>query len=130
MRMQSIVAIVLALTLAAPVAAAAQTAPDVTGTWTGKFTFERDGKPGEEGAHVVLAQKGADVTGTAGPTAERQFPISNGKIETTKAGTTLTFDTGRQGSYTHFDLKLVNGKLTGIVTDEGRKLTLELARAK
>lgn len=123
------------LVISSIVAEAWQTvAPNLTGTWTGKsFIAKESGPPGEEGLYAVLRQTGTDVTGTVGPSAERQQDISKGKVATTKDGTTLTFDTGRAGHVIHFELKLVDGKLKGPVKDETypeTKLTVELQRAK
>ena len=136
-RKQRLALVVIALLTAT--AHAAQTpapppAPNLTGTWLGKAIATKDGAPGsEEGLYAVLQQVGADVTGTVGPSADRQQDITKGKVTTTKDGTTVAFDTGRSGHVIHFELKLIDSKLKGAVKDETypeTKITLELQRAK
>jgi hypothetical protein len=82
-----------------------------------------------------LTQKAAEVTGTAGPSPDRQFPLSNGKVATVKGVTTVTFDaTQPNGLVMKFDLKLVDGRLQGQVTAERdgqkREGAVDLGRAK
>lgn len=120
------------LIAAAPVSAFQAKPVDVTGTWTGTLT--PSGSPGGSG-HLELKQKGTDVTGTAGPRPERQFPISNGKLTTVKGVTALTFDlTQPNGGVMKFDLKVVEGRLKGTVAMEenGQKQegTADFGRAK
>jgi hypothetical protein len=78
--------------------------------------------------HMVAKQTGADFTGTAGPSAERQWQIVKGKVATTKEGTTVTFDVASDGPVIHFELKLVEGRLKGGAKAEqdGRKLNAEI----
>jgi hypothetical protein len=128
------IALGLALILSsAPLLAFQAPAPDLTGTWTGKFTMTNKEGTKEEGAHVVLKQTKADLSGTAGPSAERQFPINTGKVTTTKGETTVVFETGREGHVITFELKLVEGRLKGAVRDQfypDNKMTAELQRQK
>jgi hypothetical protein len=77
--------VLLALLLIAPVAGA-QT--DLTGTWTGPFIMTMDGQTRDDTAMMVLKHKGAELTGTAGPNAEQQWPIVKGKVD----GASLEFD--------------------------------------
>lgn len=101
---------------------------DLTGTWAGSFMLNLDGQTEEETAHMVLKQKGAELTGTAGPNAEKQWPISKGKVE---AGT-ATFEVQSDGPLIAFSLKIVDGHLKGDAKaeHEGRKMTgvLDLLR--
>jgi len=116
-----------------PLLAIQGTAPDLTGTWTGKFTMTNKEGTKEESAHVSLKQTKTDLSGTAGPSAERQFPINAGKVTTTKGETTVVFDTGREGHVITFELKLVDGRLKGAVRDQfypDNKMTVELQRQK
>ena len=123
----------VALLIAVSSLSAFQAKPiDVTGVWTGTAT----GSAGQAGgAHIALKQKGAEVTGTAGPAADRQQPISNGKIATVKGVTSLTFDvTQPSGPVLTFALRLVEGRLKGTATGEAdgqkREMTIDVGRAK
>jgi hypothetical protein len=122
---------------AASAALASQTkAPDLTGTWTGTFTSTTStGEPDEDPAHLVLKQTGSELTGTGGPSPERQMPITNGKVTTAKGVTGVTFEVTEGGSVTiKFDLKLVDGRLKGnaVAEMEGRQRTavLDVGRSK
>ena len=80
----------VALLIAASTLSAFQAKPiDLTGTWTGTFTRSTGGDPGQ--AHIVLKQKGTEVTGTAGPGADNQVPIANGKVGPITASLTAEF---------------------------------------
>src|SRR5262245_39060983 len=129
----------LALSLAVLVTAssalfAAQAKPvDLTGVWTGTLT-PSGGSAG--GAHLALKQKGAELTGTAGPGAEKQTAIANGKVSTVKGVTSVTFDaTQSSGAVMKFNLKVVEGRLKGNVTVEANgekrgEATLDVGRQK
>ncbi len=124
----------VALLIAASPVSASQAKPiDVTGVWTGTFS-PADGDPG--GAHIDLKQKGAEVTGTAGPGADRQAAITNGKVTTVKGVTSVTFDaTQPNGLVLKFDLKLVDGRLKGKAnaetpSGEKREAAVDVGRAK
>ena len=117
--------VLLALLLIAPVAGA-QT--DLTGTWTGPFIMTMDGQTRDDTAMMVLKHKGAELTGTAGPNAEQQWPILKGKVD----GASLEFDVQSDEPLIHFSLKLVEGHLKGVAKAEhdGHKLsaTVDLQR--
>jgi hypothetical protein len=117
--------VLLALLLIAPVAGA-QT--DLTGTWTGPFIMTLDGQTRDDTALMVLKQKGTELTGTAGPNADQQWPILKGKVD----GTSVEFDVQSDEPLIHFSLKLVDGHLKGEAKAEqdGRKFsaTLDLQR--
>ena len=123
----------VALLIAASTLSAFQAKPgDVTGVWTGTLT-RSGGDP--DGAHLDLKQKGAELTGTAGPAADRQVAIANGKVTTVKGVTSVVFDaTQPNGMVMKFDLKVVEGRLKGNVTAErsGKKIeaVLDVGRAK
>jgi hypothetical protein len=109
---------ILLLTLAAGGLVAA----DVTGVWTGTFTPDGD-EPGP--AHLVLKQEGAKLTGTAGPRAEEQIEIRNGKVEDGK----LTFEVANNKATMKFVLKLEGDEIKGDVSRErdGQVQTAKLA---
>ena len=116
---------------------APQSAPaTITGTWTGTLKGSVDGESkAEERALMILKQDGAVLTGTAGPSTNEQWAIAKGKVSTTKEGTVVTFELANDsGMLMLFDLKLVQGKLTGVAKAEreGKKLTavIDLERSK
>ncbi len=107
-------------------AALTVTGADVTGTWTGTLTVTtRDGTQADRPAHLVLKQEGARVTGTAGPDANEQHPIENGKSENGK----LTFDLPTGETIMKFALNHDENEIRGDVSRErdGRTETAKLA---
>jgi hypothetical protein len=91
------------------------------------------GNPGT--ARMDLKQKGAELTGTAGPSAQSQSPIANGKVTTLKGVTSVVFDAAQNnGPSIHFALTLVEGHLKGKATGDqnGQKIEadVDVARAK
>ncbi len=95
-------------------------ADDFTGKWSGKNTFVQAGAKQENAAYAILKQEGTSLTGTIGPDATHQWPISNAKFEATKDGQTLLFtlehtSTGSDPiSFTAtYNLRLVNAHLVG-----------------
>ena len=123
----------VAVLMAASTLSAFQAKPvDVTGVWTGTFT-RSTGDQSE--AHFDLKQKGAEVTGTAGPGLDRMVEISNGKVTTVKDVTSVTFDaTQPNGLVLKFDLKVTDGRLKGKATadanGEKREALIDVGRAK
>ena len=123
----------LVILYAASTLSAFQAKPvDLTGTWTGTLT--PDGGPGGS-AHIELKQKGADLTGTCGPSPQQQTAITAGKVTTANGVTTVTFESvPGTGAVMKFDLKVVDGRLKGNVTLErdGQKKSgaLDVGRAK
>lgn len=91
--------IVLAATLTLAWAAGG----DFSGKWSGSAP---DG-PGD--MYVVLHQEGSRLTGSAGPTESKQFPILNGTVE----GDHLVFEIKMGGGTIHFDLVSAGAELTG-----------------
>ena len=98
--------VLLALLLIAPVVGAQA---DLTGTWTGPFIMTMDGETRDDTAMMVLKHKGAELTGTVGPNAERQWPIVKAKAD----GASAEFDVQSDGPLVHFSMKLVDGHLKG-----------------
>ena len=124
----------VALLIAAATLSAFQAKPvDLTGVWTGTFTPTTGN---QSGAHIDLKQKGAEITGTAGPTADQQVPLANGKVTTVKGVTSVTFDAMPPGgSGLKFNLTLVEGRLKGKATGtndsgEKREAAIDVGRAK
>ena len=105
-------------------------AADVTGKWSGTFTFD-NGNNGT--AMVVLKQSGAVVTGTAGPVEDQQWPIQNGKV----AGNKITCEVKSpdDGVLYKIDLTLAGDSLKGDISaaaPDGQimKGKIEISRAK
>ena len=104
-------------------------AADVSGKWSG--TFERTGPDGEtkmSSSYMNLKQTGDEITGTAGPDENRQWPITNGKIE----GDKITFEVQTDNPLLKFELRLIDGHLKGEARGEkdGKtmKAVLDLTR--
>lgn len=94
---------------------AAQAKPlDLTGKWNGTFIVTVNGEQDDDLAFLSFTQKGADLTGTAGPSLEEQWPIVNGKVD----GTKVTFGAQTGGPLIKFALTLVDGRLKGEATAE------------
>ena len=112
--MKKLVAVALLLALFVP-AVAAQTADSFTGKWEGTFTRQRpDGTEDKNDVVFNLAQKGAVLTGTTGPT-EQQWEIAKGAV---KAGT-ATFEVQQpNGPLFKFTLTIVKGRLQGDMVGE------------
>lgn len=68
----------LACLLLAAVLFAVAATPDISGKWSGTFSPENGD---QNSAYLVLKQSGNTVTGTAGPDADTQWTISEGKID-------------------------------------------------
>ncbi len=103
-------------------AATSLIAADATGRWTGTLT-PPDG--GQHPALLVLKQDGVKLTGTAGPNADEQIPIVNGKAE----NGSLYFEISKEGVIMKFTLKHEGDEITGDITREreGEKQTARLA---
>ena len=107
--MKILAVLALAVLTLAPVHA--QT-PDLTGKWTGTMTRTApDGRTQSIDFMCDLTQKGKVLTGTAGPNADRQWPIEKGGA--VDAGK-VTFRVQQpDGPLRAFTLKLVEGRLQG-----------------
>ena len=112
------------------VAAFAAAAADVSGKWSGTYTFDN----GNNGAAVVmLKQAGAAVTGTAGPGEDQQWPIQNGKVAGSKV--TCEVKSPEDGVVYKIDLTLAGDSLKGDIsaaTPDGQvmKGKIEVSRVK
>ena len=84
---------------------------DASGTWTGTLT-PGDGDAGP--AHLVLKQEGAKVTGTAGPNADEQHEILNGKAQEGK----ISFEIAGENGAMKFELIQDGDHLKGDVSRE------------
>ncbi|MEX2271385.1 MAG: hypothetical protein WD690_07950 [Vicinamibacterales bacterium] len=121
--MKSLAALAILLFTLAP----GQTAGNLTGTWSGTFTMiAEDGTPREMKIELTLTHKGKDLTGSAGPSAEQQWPLSNGVV----AGDKVTFQVqeNSNGPLISFTLTHAKDRLTGQASgeDDGRKLSAKI----
>ena len=94
-------------------------AQSVSGVWAGTAIFKADGETHEEPFHAVLKHSGPALTGTAGPDADRQYRVNNGKVTVTADATVVSFDVIVNGVHTSFELKLVSAALKGTAVIEG-----------
>jgi hypothetical protein len=127
--MKILAAIALLLLTMAP--AEAQTT-DLTGKWTGTLTRSApDGRTQSIDWMSDLTQKGKALTGTTGPSAERQWAIEKGAVD----GSKVTFRVQQpDGPMRTFTLNLVKDRLVGEMLAElnGQSFTakVDLGRAK
>jgi len=106
-------------------------AADVSGKWSGKTKLSIDGQVQEDTMYLVLKHSGDRLTGTAGPTADQQAPIRNGKVE----GNRLTFETPVPNGVFQFDLNLeddghLKGNIVANAQGQSIKATLDAERLK
>lgn len=125
--MTRLAVLALALLSLVPVSAA----QDFSGKWSGSFVITRpDGTLNNDRIHLDLKQTKTELTGTAGPSPERQWPIKTGKVE----GGKLIFEVQSDGPLIKFTLSLVDGRLKGDAAgeQEGKKLsaTVDAERVK
>ena len=127
--MKTLAAIAVLLMTMAPVQAQKT---NVTGKWTGTLTRTApDGRTQSIEFIFNLTQKGKALTGTAGPTAERQWEIEKGAV----AGTKVTFQVQQpEGPLRKCALNLVKDRLQGDMTLESNGQTavvkVDMGRAK
>jgi len=119
--MKTLAAVAMLLVTMAP--AQAQTT-NFTGKWTGTLTRTRpDGQSQSIDFLFDLTQKGKVLTGTAGPDAERQWPIEKGVVD----GTKVAFQVQQpDGPLRKCALALVEGRLKGTMTLEFNGQTAEV----
>lgn len=90
-------------------------AADATGIWTGTLVVSKsDGtdKPGP--AYLVLKQEGSKISGSAGPSADEQHPMSVGKAE----DGAITFELPTGSAVMKFKLQQTGEEIKGSVTRE------------
>ena len=108
-------------------------AVDLTGKWTGTMTRSApDGRTQTIDFMFDLTQKGKELTGTAGPNAERQWKLEKGG---TVDGTKVKFQVQQpDGPFRTFTLAVVDGRLQGemLAEQDGQSFTTKVdhGRAK
>jgi hypothetical protein len=92
-------------------------AAELTGKWSGSFDITNsDGETKADTAYMSLSQSGGEVTGTAGPNAEKQWAIQKGKLD----GQKLTFEVRTEdGGLLVFDLTFEGSSIQGDVKGTG-----------
>ena len=85
-------------------------ASDLTGKWSGSFLITGpDGETQDAMAFLELKHNGTELTGTAGPHADKQWAIQKGKVE----GNKITFEVQSDDALIKFAIALVDGHLKG-----------------
>lgn len=119
--MKTLVCAMLFLLLLTPSLIASE---DLSGTWTGAFNITMsNGESKEDEAYLVLKQAGTELTGTAGPNVDKQWPIQKAKIE----GNRVTFEVQSDEPVIKFDLTLAGGRLKGEATAEHQGMSMKAA---
>lgn len=104
-------------------------AADITGTWEGSITAQRpDGTTSDDGAYLILKQKGSEVTGSVGGNVNDQHPITKGTIEGSKVSIQATHSTN--GREYKVELTVEGDQMKGTVTSGDRTAQLSVKRLK
>lgn len=90
-------------------------AEDFSGKWSGSFTGTDPGTGQQmtENVLMILTHKGAELTGTAGPNADRQWKIQNGKVDGAKVAFDVQGGDGDGGPVLKFTMTFADGHLKG-----------------
>jgi hypothetical protein len=99
---------------------------DVSGNWSGSFDITGpDGQTKADTAFLKLKQDGGKITGTAGPSEEKQFDIKTGAIDGDKITLEVVLE---DGGVLKFDLALVDEHIKGTVNGQmgDEKMTAKL----
>jgi hypothetical protein len=98
----------------------------LNGKWSGSFDITTsDGEAHPDTAYLVLKENGGVVEGTAGPNANKQWNIQNGKLDGSKLRFEVTADDGLLKFDLVFDGKTIKGTANGQRPD-GVKMTAKL----
>lgn len=102
-------------------------ASDLTGKWSGSFDITNaSGDTKADTAYMDLKEQDGEVTGTAGPNSEKQWPLRNGKLDGAKIGFEVqTDDAGLLRFDLTFDGEAIDGTCTG-TGNGGEKLSAKL----
>ena len=106
-----------------PATGLAQVPAGISGTWNVTSSFGNGQQQDQIDLVMVLYQSGTEITGSVGPSADRQvMTISNGKIE----GNTVSFDLGNEQAKISIQFQLQGGKAEGrFRTSNQRGVTVE-----
>ena len=100
-------------------------AEDFTGKWSGAFVVTgQDGSTRDETILLDLKHKGTELTGMAGPSADKQWPLLKGTVD----GNKLTFEVQSDRPLIKFVLTFADGHLKGDATAEldGEKMSAKV----
>ncbi|HXH48345.1 MAG TPA: hypothetical protein VNM47_03145 [Terriglobia bacterium] len=98
-------------------------AADVSGKWTGSMVLNA-GRT--DPANVQLKQNGKVVSGTMGPSDEKQFPLSSGRVD----GDMVTIEAKPGPSVLRLTMRLEGTKLSGEVFEDNQEIgTVSLQKA-
>jgi len=101
---------------------------DVTGKWSGSFEFMQDGEAHTETAYLILKQDGAALTGSGGPSEERQMAIRNGKVDGSKLTFEIALDQDRVMSFAfESDGDNLTGNVSGPEKESGTTRTAKMS---
>jgi len=130
--MKTLAAIVFVCLALAPASTAAQ-ATDLTGNWDAKFTMTRpDGTSQSITFAFHFTQKGKVLSGTIGPTPERQWKVEKGVVDGAKV--TFVVQQPEGPTLRSFTLTHAKGHLTGVMKlergGEKAEATVDAERAK
>jgi hypothetical protein len=131
--MKTFTAVALLALALAPAATAAQ-ATDLSGNWNARFTLTApDGRTQTITFTFHFTQKGKVLSGTIGPTPERQWKVEKGVVDGSKVAFVVQQADGSQPLRT-FALTHAKGRLTGTMKIElkgqAAEATVEAERAK
>ena len=110
-------------------------AEDFSGKWSGSFTgTEPGGQQITENVLMILTHKGAELTGTAGPNADKQWKIQNGKVDGNKVAFDVQGGDGDGGPLLKFNMTFADGHLKGDIAasrgEEKMSAKVDVARVK
>ena len=93
-------------------------AAELTGKWSGSFDIATsNGETKADTAYMDLKEKDGEVTGTAGPNAEKQWSLRQGKLD----GQKLTFEVPMDdGGLLVFDLTFDGTTIRGTCAGTGK----------
>jgi hypothetical protein len=128
--MKTLAALAILMMTMAPVQAQKT---DVTGKWTGTLTRTAPSGQTQSIEFIFnLTQKGKELTGTAGPSPERQWKIEKGVVD----GTKVTFQVQQpDGPLRKSTLTLVKDRLQGpmileLPSGDTAEVKVDMGRAK
>ncbi len=102
-------------------------AADLTGKWSGSFDITNsNGETKADTAYLDLKEQGGEVTGTAGPNADKQWKVVKGKLDGKKLNFEVDAD---EGGVLIFNLTFDGEEITGDCSgtgDGGEKMTAKV----